>query len=351
MNYKGIVVTWLFKTDLTNMNAGEGSSNLKEIKSYNNGLPYISGQSMRHALRQAMKRENPEGFKCTPEFPCGNIETCWTCDLFGYLLPSDGAKRWSPIKASPALGQIRTPITTDLIFRMVEDIKCPNCNKKMYPLSGRDKDAKKIEGGKTELTCVHCSEKFKADYDIRQALAYKQLIENIYKASISIDMNNIGVEEVPVINSDNGYPVMDGTEDIANVECSEKLNRVKAILNGIYNLTDFANQSREMSNATPDVVVISLQKRYNHRLSSALRLDEEGNIDEQHLKSVINDCLSSGDTKIFAGYISGIVKNEEKMKNVFDSLSNNDNFELFDSPKIAFDKVIETLECDNNGST
>ena len=41
MEYKSILVSWLFETDLTNMNAGEGSSNLKEIKTYNNGLPYI----------------------------------------------------------------------------------------------------------------------------------------------------------------------------------------------------------------------------------------------------------------------------------------------------------------------
>lgn len=128
--YKSIEVSWVFETDLTNMNAGEGSTNLKEIKTYNNGLPYISGQSMRHALRQSMRRENKNNFKCTPEYPCGNINTCWTCDLFGYLLPSEGSKRWSPIKASPALGQIRTPITTDLIFRMVEDIKCLNVMKK-----------------------------------------------------------------------------------------------------------------------------------------------------------------------------------------------------------------------------
>ena len=133
MEFKSLEISWIFETDLTNMNAGEGSSNLKEIKTYNNGLPYISGQSMRHALREAMKRENKDAFKCTPEYPCGDIKNCWTCDLFGYLLPGDGAKRWSPIKAAPALGQIREPITTDLIFRMVEDIKCPNCGESIYP--------------------------------------------------------------------------------------------------------------------------------------------------------------------------------------------------------------------------
>ena len=187
----------MFETELTNMNAGEGSSNLKEIKTYNNGLPYISGQSMRH-VRESIKREHFDEFKCTPEYPCGDIENCWTCDLFGYLAPGD-SKRWSPIKASPALGQIRNPITTDLIFRMVEDIECPNCHKKLNPFSAREDQSIKIKKD-SSLTCPHCDEGFKAPYKIMQALVYKQLIKNLYKSSISIDVENIGCEFVPKFN-------------------------------------------------------------------------------------------------------------------------------------------------------
>ena len=200
MDYKSLEISWIFETDLSNMNAGEGSSNLKELKSYNNGLPYISGQSMRHALRESMKRENKDDFKCTPEYPCGDIKQCWTCDLFGYLLPGEGSKRWSPIKASPALGQIREPITTDLIFRMVEHIKCPRCGKSIYPLAAREKGVKEIKKG-NDLTCPNCNEKFKAPYDIRQALAYKQLIKNIYKTNLSIDISCISVVVLDILST------------------------------------------------------------------------------------------------------------------------------------------------------
>ncbi|WP_305513802.1 hypothetical protein [Methanobrevibacter sp. V14] len=271
MEYKNLEISWLFETDLTNLNAGEGSSNLKEIKSYNNGLPYISGQSMRHALRLAIKREHKEEFKCTPEFPCTDVENCWTCDLFGYLLPSSGDKRWSPIKASPALGQIRYPITTDLIFRMVEDIKCPNCRKNIYPLDARENSDVITEG--SELKCPKCNKKFNAPYSIRQALAYKQLIKNIYKTNLSIDIANIGLIEVPKIVDGK----LNGVESLIDIKNTERIIRVKSILEGIYNLSDFANQSREMVNTSPDFVVIGLQKQYNHRLASSLKLDEEGN--------------------------------------------------------------------------
>ncbi len=338
MEYKSLEISWIFETDLTNMNAGEGSSNLKEIKSYNNGLPYISGQSMRHALREAMKRENKEKFKCTPEYPCGDIENCWTCDLFGYLLPGEGSKRWSPIKASPALGQIREPITTDLIFRMVEDIKCPECQKSIYPLAAREQGVKEIKKGKP-LKCPECGKEFDAPYDIRQALAYKQLIKNIYKTSLSIDIANIGLDEVPKIDGDK----LNGVEAIVNIDDNVRIERVKSIVNATYNLSDFANQSREMVNASPDFVVLGLQKQYNHRLASAIKMDEEGNVNIEHFESVICDALEMEDTKICAGLIKGIVNNEDKLIDSLDKLNKKDNFTLCKSPKDAFNEVISFL--------
>lgn len=348
MNYKSLNISWIFETDLTNMNAGEGSSNLKEIKSYNNGLPYISGQSMRHALREAMKRENKKQFKCTPEYPCGDIKNCWTCDLFGYLLPSQGAKRWSPIKASPALGQIRAPITTDLIFRMVEDIECPKCGERIYPLAAKDKDIKSIKKD-SDLTCPKCDNKFKAPYDIRQALAYKQLIKNIYKSNLSIDLANIGLEEVPDVDLNNDK--LDSVKKIKEIDDDEKLERVKSIINGVYNLSDFANQSREMVNSSPDFVVIGLQKQYNHRLASTLKLSEDGKINIDQFESVINDALMMEESKIFVGLINGVITNEPKLIECLDKLNRNEGFEKCEGPKDAFNKVIASLAGDNNGSS
>ena len=86
---KGITMVWLSKTDLSNLNAGEGGGgNVTELKTYDNRRkPYASGQSVRHALREAIERNNPDVFRCTPESPCGDVNNCWLCDLFGYLNP------------------------------------------------------------------------------------------------------------------------------------------------------------------------------------------------------------------------------------------------------------------------
>lgn len=346
LEYKNVEISWLFETELTNMNAGEGSSNLKELKTYANGLPYISGQSIRHALRQAMQREHEDDFKCTPEFPCGDIENCWTCDLFGYLQLSSGSKRWSPIKASPALGQIRNSVTNDMIFRMVHEIKCPECKKAIYPLSARDSSDKNIEQG-TKLKCPECKKDFEAPYDIRQALAYKQLINNIYKTSLSIDVANIGVEKVPKIEKSN----MNGVELTQEIKDTERYTRVKAILDGIYNLSDFANQSREMVNASPDFIIVGLQKEYNHRLASVLKLDDKGNVNIERFESVVKDVLANEDNKIYVGLISGVISNEEELKEKIKELKKENNFEYCDSPYDVINKVKECFNGENDGKS
>lgn len=350
MEEKCVITTWLFKTDLSNMNAGEGSTNLKELKTYNNGLPYISGQSVRHALRKAIQRENPQAFKCTPEFPCGNIGECWLCDMFGYLLPKDGAKRWSPIKASPALGQIRSSITTDLIFRMVQDIECPKCHENIYPLAARGKgdgnsvkDKKIIKGSK--LTCPKCDEDFDAPYDIRQALAYKQLTDNIYRTNISLDLAALGIDEVPKIVGEGIDAKMDGVDYKEKYDDDERLKRATSVLNAISNINDFANQSREMTNASPDIILVSIQGQYNHKLSSALRMDEEGNIDKRTFKDILQDCLAIPNTKIFAGLISGIIDNEPEIKGVLEDLEGA-NLQICGTPRQALDAAIKQLNGD-----
>ena len=347
MDEKCVITTWLFKTDLSNMNAGEGSTNLKELKTYNNGLPYISGQSVRHALRKSIQRENPQAFRCTPEFPCGKIDECWLCDMFGYLLPKEGAKRWSPIKASPALGQIRSSVTTDLIFRMVQDIECPKCHENIYPLAARGKGEDGSSKDKnirqdSELTCPKCNEKFKAPYDIRQALAYKQLTDNIYRANISLDIAALGVDEIPKIVGEGANAEMEGMDYKKKYNDEERLKRVTSVLNAIANISDFANQSREMTNASPDMVLISIQDQYNHKLSSALRMDEEGNIDKNAFKDILQDCLAVPNTKIFGTARQSCKISEADIRKVLEDLNEN-GLQICGTPRQAMDTAIKQL--------
>ena len=124
MTTQCVTITWLSKVDLSNINSGEGGGgNVVELKTYRSGRrPYASGQSVRHALREAVERGNPGCFQnSTPEAPNTNIAEDWLSDLFGYLNPKKGEgsdRRWSPIKCTPALGQVDSEIVTDLLLRM-----------------------------------------------------------------------------------------------------------------------------------------------------------------------------------------------------------------------------------------
>lgn len=302
MDYKSINLVWLSKTDLANMNAGEGSSNIVEIKTYsNNQKPYISGQAVRHALREAISRENPKSFKCTPEAPCCDIENCWLCDMFGFLNPMKGSgsdRRWSPIKMTPALGQISNEIVTDMLTRMSDLLK---------------------EGGETNSK--------KKD----QRIAYIQLMENVYKTGFSLDIANLGKTVKPNIKD----RVIQSFEEEKYYEDDEKKERIKAVINGVWNLSDFAKQARNMASLSPEIVVASMQKVYNHNIQKAIQLDDEGNINCSRFKTTIDDAKQEGN-EIFVGYVSGVLQNEEKF---LETLEEMDDIDLI-SPASVKENII-----------
>lgn len=269
---KSINLVWLTKVDLSNLNAGEGSSNVTELKTYQKGTkPYLSGQSVRHAIREGMKRENPDKFKCVPESPCGDIANCWLCDVFGYLNPQEekGAdRRWSPLKVSPALGLVKKEIVTDKILRLNQ----PDESGKLSP-----------------------------------NLAYIQMVENIYKIGVAIDIDAIGKRPKVIYEKKKAKSVEIET---AVKDSNERKARMKAVLNAIKNLADFAKQARNMVSFSPDIVLISVQGEYNHRLQRALELlelKEDLCINIPLLKAVLTDVKQIPSSQIFVGYTPGIL--------------------------------------------
>ncbi len=316
-NIKSINVVWLSKANLSNINAGEGSGNVTELKTYDKGRkPYASGQSVRHALRQSIERAHPDVYKCVPELPCGNVKDCWLCDLFGYLNPKKGEgsdRRWSALKVSPALGQIRKDIVTDMLTR--HSIQETKENEAKYEQIA--KLEKKLENEKNEAEISKIKEEIdKISGGIKetkdQRIAHVQLMENIYKIGIAIDYNNIGKVIVPEgtfagKKEERKFKIWKTEVDITP---EERKNRAKAVLDGIMNLSDFAKQSRNMVSFSPDIVIISLQSRYNHRLMRALDLDDNGKINKEELVVVLKD-ITAMRSEIFVGYTPGVISNED----------------------------------------
>jgi len=275
---KGISVVWLSKTDLSNLNAGEGGGgNVTELKTYDNGRkPYASGQSVRHAIREAIERNNPNVFRCTPESPCGEVDKCWLCDMFGYLNPKLGEgfdRRWSPIKVTPALGQVTSEIVTDMLIRM------------------SDKPKSEDKGSRD------------------QRIAYVQMMSNVYRVGLSLDVANLGT--VRKAQYDDKGKEFKGWET-ESVDTAERRKRALALLNAIGGITDFAKQARNAASLSPDVFIAGMHTRYSHRLLRTLALDDAGNVNPEELRTILQDLQDDG-VRLFFGFTPQVVTNGDDL--------------------------------------
>jgi CRISPR-associated protein Cst2 len=297
---KSISIAWLSYTDLTNLNSGEGGSNYVDIKKFKtNGVeyPYVSGQAMRSYLKEGMRRNlSDTEFMCIPDTKgetCGQVEKCMLCDLFGYMIPkkktgkskskgkqdneeeetAGGADtRVSPVKVSPAIG----------LF--------PFLNNSTVDFLTRRKPQEKTEERKGDIVNV-------------------ELARNLYKCGIDIDIARIGsTEEIDLkARTISIEPI---------IKDKDRRNRVRKVIDALKYLSDYSKQSRLLTDFTPDVICISFQTRYSHRLHKLFALNEEnGDINDQRLSQIISD-IKSYSTDIYFGILSGVIPNENKIVEV-----------------------------------
>ena len=282
---KGVAIVWLSKTDLSNLNAGEGGGgNVTELKTYDNGRkPYASGQSVRHALREAIHRNNPGVFICVPETPCTQVAECWLCDLFGFLNPiaeKGFNRRWSPIKVTPALGQIASDIVTDLLIRM----------------SDKEKEDKETSD---------------------QRIAYVQMMANVYRVGLSLDVANVGKVVEPQYEGKGKNATFKGWETTVEIGPPVKVERAVAVLDALGGIADFAKQARNAASLAPDIFIASTHTRYSHRTLRALELDEKGEVKTEVLQVILQD-LRDDDAEIFCGFTPGVVQNDTALTQLLD---------------------------------
>lgn len=302
---KAISAVWLSETGLTNLNSGVGASNLVDIKKYKlDGVdyPYVSGQAMRYYLKESIRRLIPSEKYCIANDKgenCGNIQNCILCDLFGFMttLKDQGAQiRVSPIKMSPAMGSLplNDNMTIDFLTR-----------RKPQESAG----------------------------ELKGDIVNVELAVNVYKAGLSIDLAKIGGEEV----------IQNKQRCICEkVDPDEKLTRVKTALEAFKNLSDYSKQARLLTDFTPDLILISVQDKYNHILQKALELNNSRSINLDRLDQVLRSTKSDS---IYAGLISGTIKNEDGLKQILKT----HNIEL-KTPIEAIDMVIASLDADIFGA-
>lgn len=302
---RAIQMVWLSKTGLTNLNSGEGGSNLVDIKKYRYGgheFPYVSGQAIRFYLKEAIRRHLQSGEACVADDQgetCGRISYCALCDLFGFMttLPDVGAvTRISPVKVSPAMGLLPLDST------MVMDF-----------LTRRHRGVGGEEVG-----------------ELRSDIVNVEIAVNIYKVGICVDVQRVGKEEkrVEAGKREGKKPKVFYTvefEELANE--ATRARRVALLLDAVKDFSDYSKQARLLTDFTPDLILVTLQGNYSHRLQKALELRniDSVRLNTQRLRQILTEvreelvCVD-GKPAWWAGIVDGIVDNTDELGGVLQEL-------------------------------
>jgi len=288
---KAVQVVWLSRTGLTNLNSGEGGSNLVDIKKYRfagQEYPYVSGQAMRFYLKEAMRRHLRPEEACVADDQgetCGRIKECVLCDLFGFMTTLEGVgavTRVSPVKVSPAMGLVPLDGSLTLDF-----------------LTRRHRGA--LEAGQMEGDIVNV-----------------ELAVNVYKAGLCLDVARVGREEKRFVAAEREgrkprpvYSVR--LED--HIDDRERERRVGLLLDALQDFSDYSKQARLLTDFTPEVVLVALQCNYSHRLQKALEPEGDGRrVNVARLRQVLEEvrpdlAQADGRPAWWAGVLEGAVEN------------------------------------------
>ena len=303
---RAIQLVWLSRTGLTNLNSGEGGSNLVDIKKFRYGgqeFPYVSGQAMRFYLKEAIRRHLKPEEACVPDEQgetCGRIAECVLCDLFGFMWTERAERRGegrshvrtSPVKVSPAIGlqPLDATMTMDFLTRRPRGTI--------------------IEAGQEEEA---------------RSIVNVELAVNIYKVGICVDVMRVGREEelIDLVGAEKArrrFPIR-SVQLRDYVDESERVRRIALLLDAIKDFSDYSKQARLLTDFTPDFLLIALQNNYSHRLQKAIELQGDGTarVNVERLRQIIAEAkedmlIVDNKPALWAGIIDGIVENAEEVR-------------------------------------
>jgi CRISPR-associated protein Cst2 len=279
---------------------------LKKYSLAGHDYPYVSGQAMRYYLQEALRRElKPDQYKLTDDKGerSGDIEKDVLSDLFGFMKPEEkkgAAKRVSPVKMSPAMGlePLKDSLTVDLLTR-----------RKLR------EETEKQSGDIVDV----------------------EIAANIYRAGLSVDVARVGGEEEFDLKKLESKGIQ------YEVSHTGRRERLVKLFTALKNLSDYSKQARLLTDFTPDFVLISVQRVYNHLLQKAIALNngERRVLNVNRLKQVISD-LPPGSV-VMAGLFEGTLTNEKTVRDELKAIRVDAS-----SPQQALSGLVELLQDQGN---
>lgn len=395
---------------LSALNSGEGYGNVITLKKYSQSgqaYPYISGQSIRFALRNAIRENVGSNNACIYDedgHSCGKPQTCALCDLMGFMKaeakPKTEKKLKEEIKALEAKREEAKAKDKEL-EKLQEDIELLNAAvpvaKKREELSKKVKtdreklkaalqkpgtlSDKQIENLKSEIGAslleldqLNPRDKRQSPLQVSplmgivpledslvtdfltcekpgtqdKAIVNIEASKNVYMGSWALDIRRIGFYDLldPVTQTMTWQAIYKNND--AQFDISTRNNRIVALLNAFRNLAGFAKQARMMDSLEADIVVFCLSPIYSHLLIKLAHgtFANAGivNIKKDLWEQVICDLRKSG-AQLFTGIRKGFLPNdvEKDITTVFSKTEN----ELVGSPYEAFNKVANLFSVTN----
>ncbi len=275
---KAIVIGYLAKVSAANVNASHTEGNVVVAKKVTlpdgSTIPYISGQAIRRMLRDRLEElgyplsepfAKVSGQEVTP--PVRPWEFADE-DLFGYLDPSGGRRRTSPVRVSAAVG--------------------------LFPFQGdRDLGTRSFERfGQTMAAGGNMFE--------------TELYANLFKGTVLVELERVGVFK----------PLETGEKGEKALPADERKKRLQALLEALNLLWGGGRTARMLTDLSPRFIAYSRLKVKHPVFLEALVCRYEENkywLELEPLKNALDKFAAYREDTLF-GLEPGVWGNEEEIR-------------------------------------
>ncbi|RKY95148.1 MAG: type I-B CRISPR-associated protein Cas7/Cst2/DevR, partial [Candidatus Hydrothermota bacterium] len=249
---RAISIGYLMKVSAGNINASHNEGNVIVAKKITlpdgSTLPYISGQALRRMLRDRLEDlgwqlsepfSDVSGQEVTPPVrPWEFIDE----DLFGYLDPSGGRRRTSPVRISAALG--------------------------LFPFRGdRDLGTRSFE-------------KFGQTMEKGGNMFETEIYHNLFKGNLLIELDRVGIfkdlevgKELPDDIEWESYPAGNGNRLVAKLPERKRIERIQSLLDALNILWGGGRTARLLSDLSPKFLAYARLKVKHPVFLEALKAD------------------------------------------------------------------------------
>jgi hypothetical protein len=404
-NFALLSAFYITAGSLAALNSGEGYGNVITLKKYSsNGhsFPYISGQSIRFALRNSIRGQmNGNGNACIYNedgHSCGMPDICVLCDLMGFMKAETKPKSVKDIeKEIKALEDKIEKIEKNKKKekeKLEQDCKLLKASipdaEKREGLSKAIKDQrenlkqalekpgtlskkeiedieKQIKDNLTELDKLNPRDKRQSPLQVsplmgivpletslttdfltcekpgtmNKAIVNIEASKNIYMGAWALDLKRVGAYDLldPVLQTLSCIPIY-GND--GTVDKNIRNQRVQMLLKAFRNLTGFAKQARMMDSLEADIIVFCLSPVYSHLIIKLTHgvVEEKGRIkiNSKLWKEVIDD-LKENQATLYVGFRDGFLP--ESFQQGAESIFSQS--EITGTPHAAYDKVLESF--------